>query len=351
MDVLKLNLIIIVLLNLSSCAKLSYIVEQGIGQYDLLTSSRPNDIYLDDPNTPEEVRLKIKQVEKARDYFSKFWNTDKKRAYSRTTILDRKAVSYLVISSPRSRIRPQEHCFWFVGCFPYIGFFSEESAHNFAMQRQEEGLETYVRPVYAYSSLGHFEDPILSSFFVFDEVALTELVFHELYHLLFFVKDEVELNENLAQFFAQKMVEEYFNLPEGERTRKKEASRKLRAALVNLISKLQIKYEKMREQGEEDFEKHREQFMENTFRPFFQEFCARHEIQGKSCFPMYGEWNNARLAAFMTYQKKSQELSELYQRQGEDLRAFQLYIQKKYEQYESESQKQPFSEFLFSVDH
>lgn len=350
MDVLRVTLLM-ALLSLSSCAKISYVIEQGIGQYDILTSSRPNEIYLNDPQTPEEVKKKIRQVESARDYFSRYWETDKAGTYSRTSLLDRKAVSYLVISSPSSRIEPQEHCFWFVGCFPYIGFFSEDSALSFAKKLQEDRMETYVRSVYAYSSLGHFEDPILSSFFVFDEVALTELVFHELYHLLFFIKDEVELNENLAQFVAQKMVEEYFNLPEGTRKKKEKSFQKLRGALVDLIQKLQVKYEKMRSRGESDFEKQRKDFIKNTFRPFFKEFCDDHGIEEKSCFPLHGEWNNARLAAFMTYQEKSQKLSELYERQGGDLRAFQLYIQKKYQQYESEIQNQSFSNFLFSADN
>jgi predicted aminopeptidase len=274
MDVLKCA-VLVTMMTLSSCAKLNYIVEQGIGQYDLLTASRPNEVYLNDPEIPEEIKQKISYVEKARDHFSKYWESEKQRTYSRTTLLNRKAVSYLVISSPTSRIKAQDRCFWFVGCFPYIGFFSEDSAREFAEEIENNEVETYMRPVYAYSSLGYFEDPILSSFFVFDRVELTELVFHELYHLYFFVKNEVELNENLAQFVAQKMTEKYFDLPDGTRENSNNIYEEMKKALVDFTQKLQYKYEEMREQNRNDFKKQRELFIENEFRPFFQEFCEK----------------------------------------------------------------------------
>lgn len=349
MDILKACLLAILLL-ITSCAKMSYLVEQGIGQYDLLTSSRPNDVYLKDSETPSEIKRKIQQVEQARDYFYEYWGTEKQKTYSRTTLLDREAVSYLVISSPSSVIRPEESCFWFVGCFPYLGFFSQKKAYEFADKQQAQSLETYVRPVYAYSSLGYFEDPILSSFFVFDEVKLTELVFHELYHLHFFVKDEVELNENLAQFFAEKMVEDYLELSTSARKKKEKAFQQIRQDLVKLTAQLQKKYEEIRAENKENFKQVREDFLNQRFYPHFKKLCADLEVSEKKCFPLHGKWNNARLAAFLTYEKKGEELAQLYKREGRDLKRLQLYIQDKYQQYESEDSNQSFADFLFETD-
>ena len=75
---------------------------------------------------------------------------------------------------------------------------------TFKKKQEEKDFVTYRRPVTAYSSLGNFDDPILSTFFLFSEKGLIELVFHELYHTLFFVKNQVDLNENLATYFSQK---------------------------------------------------------------------------------------------------------------------------------------------------
>ena len=94
----------------------------------------------------------------------------------------------------------------FTGCFPYLGFFKEGEAKKYAMKQEENGFSTYTRPVYAYSSLGHWNDRILSSFFHFDSRELANLVFHELFHHIFFIKNEVSLNENLATFLLKNCV-------------------------------------------------------------------------------------------------------------------------------------------------
>ena len=64
--------------------------------------------------------------------------------------------------------------------------------------------------MHAYSTLGYFNDHILSSFFYYNEHQLAEMIFHELFHTIFFVKNEVDLNENLAQYFAQQLTMEFF---------------------------------------------------------------------------------------------------------------------------------------------
>src|SRR5690606_2478177 len=119
--------------------------------------------------------------------------------YSKTTMLENPAVSYLVIATPHTSLEPHQFKFPFVGSFPYIGFFNKDSAQKFARELEEdENLVTWVRPVYAYSTLVYFEDRILSSFFHYEDVELAELIFHELVHSCFFIMDEVDLNEHMA---------------------------------------------------------------------------------------------------------------------------------------------------------
>jgi len=112
-----------------------------------------------------------------------------------------------VNASPFYEVKPKMFSFPLMGSFPYIGFFDQKSALKYATKLGKEDYYTYVRPVYAYSTLGYFEDKILSSFFFLDDITLVETIYHELFHTLFFAKDEVDFNENLASFFAQKMLE------------------------------------------------------------------------------------------------------------------------------------------------
>ena len=182
MDLLRKVTLIVPLVLISSCAKLSYLYEQGRGQLSLLTSARENKDVLHDIKIPIKYKDKIVKVEEYKKYFYRYWDRPPQEIYSQTTILDRDAVTYLLIASPYNKIDPNKFCFPFMGCFPYIGFFKEKSAREKASELSDKGLITWVRPVYAYSTLGYFDDPIISSFFRYNDFQLAELVFHELFH-------------------------------------------------------------------------------------------------------------------------------------------------------------------------
>ena len=204
-------LTLLFLFTLSSCAKLGYLTEQGIEQMKIQWKGKPNEHYLDDPKTPEKIKNKILLVGEYKKYFYHYFNEKPTDIYSKTTMLNNRAVTYLVIATPHTKIEAHEFEFPFMGSFPYIGFFQKDSAKEFAKELEEdENLVTWIRPVYAYSTLGYLEDRILSSFFQYDDVELAELVFHELFHTILFIKDEVDLNENLANLYGKELLKEYF---------------------------------------------------------------------------------------------------------------------------------------------
>ena len=210
---MKQLVILILIFTLGGCAKFSYLIEQGSGQFKLLFDAKENKKILEDPDIPENYKKKIKLVQIYKSYFYKYWNKKETKIYSKTTILNRKAVSYLVITSPFDQIYANKECFPITGCFPYLGFYKKEKADKYAETKKKEGF-TFVRPVYAYSTLGYFTDTILSSFFQYEEFDLAELIFHELFHTIFFLKNEVDLNENLANYFGREMAFEYFKFDE-----------------------------------------------------------------------------------------------------------------------------------------
>ena len=70
----------------------------------------------------QETKDKIIYIENLKRYFFEYWEKDVEPIYSRTTLLDQKAVTYLVITSDFHKIEANQECFPLMGCFPYLGF-------------------------------------------------------------------------------------------------------------------------------------------------------------------------------------------------------------------------------------
>jgi predicted aminopeptidase len=337
---------------LSGCAKFDYLFEQSLGQISLQSKARNNQEMLKNVRVPSNQKEKIKKIQALKKYFYLYWGKKETSIYSQTTMLQNKAVSYLVIASPFQEIRAEETCFPLMGCFPYLGFFNLISAKNFAKNKEAEGFVTWIRPVYAYSTLGYFTDTILSSFFHYSDYELAELIFHELFHTIFFVNNQVELNENLANFFAKQMLEEYFtktNQLDYLRIQQREEveDRQLRRSVVNLTSELQEHYQKLLPKTKEDSVLILDDFLEKRFKPQVLAKCQELNISPKNCFPLEKKWNNASFAAFLTYEKKSDDLEGLQKKLGLDLKNYYNFISKKYSDFKNQSEITDFSRFLF----
>jgi predicted aminopeptidase len=345
-------LVIFLSVLLSGCAKFDYLYEQSVGQLSLQSRARSNDEMLKNVRVTKDQKDKIRKIQKLKKYFYHYWGKKETAIYSQTTMLQNKAVTYLVVASPFNEIKAVETCFPVMGCFPYLGFFNLASARDFAKTKEAENFVTWVRPVYAYSTLGYFTDTILSSFFHYTDYELAELIFHELFHTIFFVNSEVELNENLANYFAKSMMEVYFrntNQLDYLRIQQKEEleDKTLRKAVVNLTSELQEHYQKLLPATKEDSQAIFDEFMVKRFKPEIQKKCQEINISPKVCFPLERQWNNASFAAFLTYEKKSDDLEGLQKKLGLDLKGYYNWIDNKYKDYKNQSEVTDFSSYLF----
>lgn len=330
-----------------SCAKITYLAQQGIGQVDILWSARENQEVLRDPKVPQDFKEKIRNIELYKKHFYNFWQHQPTDIYSKTTILKSRAVTYLVIASRPNEIKARKECFTFYGCFPYLGFFKKESALEFAKDLEGEGYETYTRDVLAYSTLGNFDDPILSSFFEYGKYSLTETVFHELFHTIFFAKNEVDLNENLANYFAKNMLIAYYK---GDQDLDKyflnlELKQKLKHAVTEHAAKLQKLLKNP------DWKKSKETYLTQTMPRELQKLCENLDV--KNCWPAKMKWNTASLAAFMTYEKNQSKIDAYAKQFNGDLKITLQDIQKKYEAYqdspESSKDNASFEKYLFNL--
>ena len=132
--------------------------------------------------------------------------------YRRYVWLPRPAVVWVVTACDPLRFRPKTWSFPIVGSFVYTGWFDEREAHDVATALAREGWDTDVRPSGAYSTIGWFEDAVLSSMFDKGPGGLGELadtVIHETLHASYFVKDQSTLNESVASFVGEHLAERY----------------------------------------------------------------------------------------------------------------------------------------------
>lgn len=347
MKVLNLSLC---LLLLQGCSTTGYIMKQGWGQLKLQWNGVKNDKLLASDQVSEETKFKIRLIEDAKKFFEHYFAMDTGGIYSKTSVLDNEAVTWLVIASAPDKVEAQEFDFPFVGSFPYIGFFSKDDAESFRHGLERDGKVTYMRPVYAYSTLGHLEDRILSSFFHFDEIELVELVFHELFHVAFFVKDEVELNENLAQWFASALLDEYFKdstvLKRYRESQQKE--KLLEQRLVQLGLLLREEFDKMRPNlTAERANTHAARFVREILIPVIDEACKDAGWVGRECPNDAQKWNQARLAAILTYEEEQSFIDAVATRHQFTPRSFLAQLKRWQKEWKkSDPREEEFTLFL-----
>ncbi|NIE75778.1 aminopeptidase [Pantoea sp. Ap-967] len=188
---------------LSGCSSLGYYGQLAEGQWQLLRARQPVDQVIANPATPAKLRERLAHAEQARLFASQHLKLPDNRSYRLYTDLKRPYVVWNVFATPELSLQPVTHCFPIAGCVAYRGYYQQGAARGAAALLREQGLDVYVSGVEAYSTLGWFDDPILSSMAAWGDERLATLIFHELAHQRFYVKDDTEFNESYANFVEQ----------------------------------------------------------------------------------------------------------------------------------------------------
>ena len=116
-------------------------------------------------------------------------------------------VAYNLTVVPSLSINPVRWKYPIVGTFPYRGYFSKKDAIKDENKWKKKGYDTYLRSVAAFSTLGWFSDPIYSSMLKYNKGIIAEIIIHERVHNTIFLKNQMEFNESIANFFGKKGAE------------------------------------------------------------------------------------------------------------------------------------------------
>ena len=127
--------------------------------------------------------------------------------YSR---LDHDTLVLLVSAAYRDTLKPYTWWFPIVGRVPYKGYFDFNEALETAREMERDGFDTYVRPADAFSTLGFFNDPLLSTTLKSDTLTLANTVIHEVTHNTFYASGQAPFNESFAMFVGARGSAAFF---------------------------------------------------------------------------------------------------------------------------------------------
>ncbi len=191
------------------CASVRYYAQAAHGQGELMVHRRPISKVLQDPDTSPKLARRLRLAKQARRFASGRLGLPDNRSYDTYVQLDRSYVVWNVFAAPRHSVDAVPQCFPIAGCVAYRGWFSETAADSDAAVLNAAGNDVWVGGVLAYSTLGWFADPILSSMLRWNDDELAGTIFHELAHQLIYVKGDTGFNESFATFVQVRGLQQW----------------------------------------------------------------------------------------------------------------------------------------------
>src|SRR6202171_4844369 len=182
---------------LGGCTAAGYYWQGIRGQLDLLERARPIPAILASTEDPS-LKRKLERVLAIREYASRELALPDNPSYRSYTDLGRRFVLWNVFAAPDLALDPRQWCFPVAGCVNYRGYCDEAAARAEAVQLGATGDDVYVGGVPAYSTLGYFNDPMLSTVIRYPDTEVARLIFHELAHQVAYAKDDTVFNESFA---------------------------------------------------------------------------------------------------------------------------------------------------------
>ena len=203
------SLTLIVAAILPGCSPL-YVLRAAYEEGKILWRREPIADYIQTPGVQSDTQQKLQLVLAVRDYARDMLKFNVGGSYSSYSYVDRPDLTYIVMAAPKTELRPYTWWFLIIGSVPYKGYFSREEAQAEIDRLNAGGFDTALRTSAAFSTLGWFDDPLLSHLLRYDSVVLSELVFHELFHNTLYVKGAGAFNESAANFIGHNAAIDFF---------------------------------------------------------------------------------------------------------------------------------------------
>ncbi len=187
-----------------------YIARAAWEEGRILARRRPIDSVIADPATPASDRAKLTLVLEARRFAADSIGLRAKRSFTTFAALPRDTLVLVLSAAYRDQLRPVTWWFPIVGRVPYKGFFDPADAVRAERGLAAQGFDTNLRPSAAFSTLGFFNDPLVSTTLRSDSLELANTVIHELTHNTYYAAGQAPFNESFANFVGHRGAAAFF---------------------------------------------------------------------------------------------------------------------------------------------
>lgn len=305
---------------------MSYYSQSVTGHLSLMADREPIQEIIQNPQTSTERRALLKKLLEIRRYASERLALPDNDSYTSFVQLDDEAVVWNVVATPEFSMTPTTWCFPVAGCVSYRGYYKKESAEKYANKiklTNDQASDVAVSGASAYSTLGWFDDPVYSSMLGRGDVALAEVIFHELAHQVVYVKKDSTFNEAFATTVAMYGVRQWLSDSTPERLESYELYLQRRQAFNQLIDDTSKALDAVYKSAKSAEEK------AQSKRTIYRQLQLDYENLKSSWdgYSGYDKWfdrelNNAHLALVSTYWKKVPVLAEWLDACGGDFQRF-----------------------------
>jgi predicted aminopeptidase len=228
---------------LASCSTLNYYAQAAHGQLALLADARPVDDWLADQHTNPRLRDRLEKARQIRGYAARELGLPDNKSYKNYVALERPFVLWNVVATPELSLKPMQWCFPVAGCVAYRGYYDKADAQAYAKDLREQGMDVQVGGVPAYSTLGWFNDPLVSTFINYPDAELARLIFHELAHQVVYISGDSQFNESFATTVEEAGLQRWLDMKGDDKLREayaKFASRKKDFLQLLLASRFEL---------------------------------------------------------------------------------------------------------------
>jgi predicted aminopeptidase len=305
---------ILALLSLCGCETMSYYLQAAGGHLSIMARAQKVDALIADKETPQPLRERLELARVIREYASRELKLPDNGSYRSYADIGRPYAVWNVVAAAEFDVKPVQSCFPVAGCVSYRGFFDRDEAERHAAGLRAGGYDVLVYGAAAYSTLGRFDDPLLSTFIRYQDAELARLIFHELAHQVAYAKDDSTFNESFAVVVEREGVRRWLASVGREALMQnfldnQKRLAQLRALVDQARARLQVVYrsriapEAMRERKRAEMA---------ALKPALAPFPVL----------AASEPNNALLAAFATYSELVPTFEHILLEEGGDLARF-----------------------------